>query len=230
MGTSRRYFLYNKTILFGLKRQNSVSLESILSLNLLIDYYKVGNTVVQGESTANWLDLGTGAAAFDGWNTRSASGRSYAGLWWNASLRAVHISNKGLKTVKRATYSLAGQPIAQKVSGDPVASNNGTFYIYTDHLGSPTMVTTNSAIKSRQRYYPFGEVQTDSGADLTSRGYTGHVENRGIGLTYMNARFYSPYLNRMLTADTIIPDPTNPQSWNRYSYVENNPKTSKYYS
>lgn len=32
-----------------------------------------------------------------------------------------------------------------------------------------------------------------------------------------------PYLNRMLTADTIVPNPSNPQSFNRYSYVHNNP-------
>lgn len=39
----------------------------------------------------------------------------------------------------------------------------------------------------------------------------------------MNARFYIPYLNRFISADTIVPDPTNPQSLNRYSYALNNP-------
>jgi len=29
--------------------------------------------------------------------------------------------------------------------------------------------------------------------------------------------------NRMLTPDTIVPDPANPQTFNRYSYVRNNP-------
>ncbi len=33
----------------------------------------------------------------------------------------------------------------------------------------------------------------------------------------------SPYINRFLQPDSIIPDQTNPQSWNRYSYVRNNP-------
>jgi hypothetical protein len=33
----------------------------------------------------------------------------------------------------------------------------------------------------------------------------------------------SPYINRFLSADTIVPNPTNPQSLNRYSYVTNNP-------
>ncbi|MCL4872222.1 MAG: hypothetical protein KJ063_24955, partial [Anaerolineae bacterium] len=43
-----------------------------------------------------------------------------------------------------------------------------------------------------------------------------------MGLTYMNARFYSPTSGRFLTADTLIPSPTNPQSHNRYSYVLGN--------
>jgi hypothetical protein len=33
----------------------------------------------------------------------------------------------------------------------------------------------------------------------------------------------SPYINRFIQPDTIIPDPSNPQAWNRYSYVGNNP-------
>jgi hypothetical protein len=33
----------------------------------------------------------------------------------------------------------------------------------------------------------------------------------------------SPYINRFLSADTIVPGYANPQSLNRYSYVNNNP-------
>ena len=31
------------------------------------------------------------------------------------------------------------------------------------------------------------------------------------------------YLNQFTQPDTIVPDPSNPQDWNRYSYVTNNP-------
>jgi RHS repeat-associated protein len=61
------------------------------------------------------------------------------------------------------------------------------------------------------------------GNDLSDRGFTGHYENREIGLTYMQARYYAPYLNRFISPDTIVPDPANPQSFNRYSYALNNP-------
>ncbi|MCP4422224.1 MAG: RHS repeat-associated core domain-containing protein, partial [Chloroflexi bacterium] len=61
------------------------------------------------------------------------------------------------------------------------------------------------------------------GDRLTDRGFTGHKENRDIGLTYMNARFYVPGIGRFASADTIVPNPASPQSFNRYSYVLNSP-------
>jgi len=36
-------------------------------------------------------------------------------------------------------------------------------------------------------------------------------------------RSSSPYINRFLQPDTVIPSPANSQSWNRFSYVTNNP-------
>ena len=37
------------------------------------------------------------------------------------------------------------------------------------------------------------------------------------------ARFYQPSLGRFTQPDTIVPNPNNPQSLNRYAYVTNNP-------
>ena len=39
----------------------------------------------------------------------------------------------------------------------------------------------------------------------------------------MGGREYDPKLGRMLSADPFVPDPTATQSFNRYSYVRNNP-------
>ena len=41
------------------------------------------------------------------------------------------------------------------------------------------------------------------------------------GLMDYKARFYSPYINRFIQPDTIVPNPT--QGLNKYSYVGNNP-------
>ena len=46
------------------------------------------------------------------------------------------------------------------------------------------------------------------------------------GLYFYNARYYDPALGRFISADTIVPQPGNPQSLNRYSYVGNQPTVS----
>ena len=39
----------------------------------------------------------------------------------------------------------------------------------------------------------------------------------------MNARYYLPDVGRFVSADTIVPEATDPQGYNRYSYAYNNP-------
>jgi hypothetical protein len=39
----------------------------------------------------------------------------------------------------------------------------------------------------------------------------------------MSARYQDPVIGRFAQPDTIVPEPGDPQSWNRYSYVRNNP-------
>jgi RHS repeat-associated protein len=58
---------------------------------------------------------------------------------------------------------------------------------------------------------------------FTDLGYTGQRNYASFGLMDYNARFYSPALGRFTQPDTLIPDLTNTQSWNRFSYVNNSP-------
>ncbi len=57
----------------------------------------------------------------------------------------------------------------------------------------------------------------------TSRGYTGHEHLDRTGLIHMNGRVYDPTLGRFLSADPIVQAPYFSQSYNRYTYVWNNP-------
>ncbi len=140
-------------------------------------------------------------------------------------------------TVKvRKTYMAGGQPIAQRsyeragnVPIDDASGRNNQqrHFIYTDHLGSASTVVNgaNGQIEQAARFLPFGEMRDgdDQLGAVTNRGFTGHRENRDIGLTYMNARYYVPGVGRFASADTFVPDPINPQQFNRFSYVTNNP-------
>ncbi|MEM9776223.1 MAG: RHS repeat-associated core domain-containing protein, partial [Chloroflexota bacterium] len=137
----------------------------------------------------------------------------------------------------RKTYVLAGQPIAQRSYDRPSTSardhasatgEDTLHFIYTDHLGSANTLVDQLGVQTTTRFTPFGEVRGDGTFEdgvgaLTERGFTGHHENRGIGLTYMNARYYVPGIGKFASADIIVPNPTNPQSYNRFSYVRNNP-------
>jgi RHS repeat-associated protein len=53
--------------------------------------------------------------------------------------------------------------------------------------------------------------------------FTGQEEDSETGLYNYGARYYDPAVGRFISADSIVPDYTNPQSLNRYSYVLNNP-------
>ncbi len=97
----------------------------------------------------------------------------------------------------------------------------------------------------RTGVYPFGEVRdlpNDGLAKIsaTDFGYTGQraLDAQGnsfpglhrrqssagsLGLMDYKARFYDAYITHFSQPDSIIPDPSNPQSLNRYSYSINNP-------
>ena len=110
-----------------------------------------------------------------------------------------------------------GTRIASKMSTD-------TYYYHQDHLGSSSVITNSSGVKVEEiRYYPFGETFSDTSPSTTKHKYTSQELDIETGLYYYNARYYDPELGRFISADTIVPDPTNPQSLNRYSYVKNNP-------
>jgi RHS repeat-associated protein len=115
------------------------------------------------------------------------------------------------------------------LAGQLVAMNDGSGlqYFLTDHLGSVVAVTDASGtLIAQQRYLPFGGERTDVGTiSQTDYGYTGQRDlDSGMGgLMDYKARFYSPYLNRFIQPDTLIPDPANSQAWNRYAYVYGNP-------
>ena len=76
---------------------------------------------------------------------------------------------------------------------------------------------------SRTRYLPFGAYRTAPSQTFTDRGYTSQKHNNDLGLIYYNARYYLPAVGRFLSADPIVPNPANPQAYNRYSYGYNNP-------
>jgi len=100
---------------------------------------------------------------------------------------------------------------------------DGLHITQVDHLGSPRLLSDkNGTLEDEQKYMPFGQYL--DGQQKSRKGFTGHEQTDPSGLIYMQARFYAPWYGRFLS-----PDPARDQhfeetqSWNIYSYVQNNP-------
>jgi RHS repeat-associated protein len=77
-------------------------------------------------------------------------------------------------------------------------------------------------VVARQVYEAWGEARWSAGTLPTDFTFTGQ-RDVGLGLLFVHARYYHVGLGRWTAADTIVPQPGNPQSLNRYSYCGNSP-------
>lgn len=105
-------------------------------------------------------------------------------------------------------------------------------YIHRDHLGSVDVITNaDGSVAQRMSFAAFGgrrdSADWDGSATVdtsnTTRGYTDHEHLDAVGLIHMNGRVYDPVIGRFLSPDIVIQFPEFSQSYNRYSYVLNNP-------
>jgi RHS repeat-associated protein len=113
----------------------------------------------------------------------------------------------------------------------------GRRHFHLDHLGTPRLITADTgAIAAQYEYYAFGPQPDDSGPRETPTEeleYTGHQRDLTAGdvhvLDYMHARYYTGAMGRFLAVDPLADSEraaANPQMWNRYAYVQNNPMTN----
>jgi RHS repeat-associated protein len=110
-------------------------------------------------------------------------------------------------------------------------------WLVTDHLGTPRMVLDKTGALAnikRHDYLPFGEeLFAAQGARTTALGYgasdgvrqkfTEKERDTETGLDYLVSRFYSSTQGRFTSADSFSGSPMQPQTWNLFSYVLNNP-------
>ena len=133
-------------------------------------------------------------------------------------------------------YDAFGQLTAEYSSKAPAAGSGGRFFITQDHLGSTRLVTKQDKTFAECRdFFPFGERIASglNGRSLTCYGggnavkqqFTGKERDVESSLDYFGARYYSARLGRFTGVDPLLNSgrPSDPQTWNRYSYVSGNP-------
>jgi|GEM_PF-6661493 len=117
--------------------------------------------------------------------------------------------------------SQASSTVADGAGGDR-QPGNGCVVLASFHKSHDL---PNGVVLSRRSENSDAQSITGSGGMPTDFGFAGHRYDSSTGLIYMGARYYDPKLGRFISPDPTVPEPGNPQSLNRYSYVENNPVT-----
>jgi RHS repeat-associated protein len=92
-------------------------------------------------------------------------------------------------------------------------------WLYGDHLGSTS--ASSGAAATSERYYAYGK-DRGTGNLPTDHRFTGQISDAS-GLIFMNARYYDPVLGSFLSPDTLVPEPGQPEGYNRYAYANGNP-------
>ncbi len=137
----------------------------------------------------------------------------------------------------KATDNLGAQTNSTAVNITVITTVADVRWIVTDQLGTPRMIfdqTGSLANVSRHDYLPFGEeLYAGVGGRMTAQGYTaidgirqhftGYEADTESGLNYAQARYQSSTQGRFTGVDPISGHASDPQSWNRYTYVGNNP-------
>ena len=123
-----------------------------------------------------------------------------------------------------------GTYVVEKDTASIITTKNEYFLL--DHLGSVDVVTdAQGAVVTQQSFGAFGQRRNLDWSVSTTmitvanlrRGFTGHEHLDDAGLIHMNGRVYDPMLARFMSADPFVQEPYSTQSYNRYSYVFNNP-------
>jgi RHS repeat-associated protein len=122
------------------------------------------------------------------------------------------------------------------------ATPAGTQYVTVDALGSTRLVMSGTQATERHDFRPYGDEIEPSevasgltawrpavpgyGVDAVRQKFTGKERDAETGLDYFGARYFSGAQGRFASVDpsNAGADPSDPQSWNGYAYVGNNPQ------
>jgi len=107
---------------------------------------------------------------------------------------------------------------------ETVSDSETLTYYHKDHLGSSTALTDANGVKvETTEYMPFGHQRDHTGTVVSNYRYTDQELDPETGLYNYGARLYDPVIGRFISPDSLVPDPYDPQSLNRYSYCRNSP-------
>ena len=103
----------------------------------------------------------------------------------------------------------------------------GWHFYSSDHLGTPRLVTSPAGTEVEERkFWPYGDPGPFTGTDSSQRLKFALMERDSESTHYYDhARYQGFTTGRFLAPDPLFGGSSDPQSWNRYSYVLGSPIT-----
>ena len=110
-------------------------------------------------------------------------------------------------------------------SSKAVYTSSGLSYItHVDNLGSTRVTSSGSSLVSDLSYDPYGNRYNAAGVPASTLSFTGHTQDTVAGLYDSPTRRYNPLQGRWVSSDkNADSSPTDPQTFNLYSYATNRP-------
>ncbi len=152
--------------------------------------------------------------------------KSNGKLYWYGSGSVILDESDATGNVTNEYIFFGGKRLARRV-----VSSGQIQYYFADHLGSSRVITDASGnILDDADFYPFGGERTYTSTSGNAYKFTGKERDTESGLDDFGARYFTSQFGRFMTPDwsaspVLVPyaDLGNPQTFNLYSYVANNP-------
>lgn len=158
----------------------------------------------------------------DGNRVQKSNGKLY---WYGSGSEILDESDASGNITSEYVF-FSGKRIARRV-----ISSGQVQYYFADHLNSSRVVTDGSgAFLDDADFYPFGGERSYLSTSGNNYKFSGKERDTESGLDSFGARYYTAQYGRFMTPDwssspILVPyaDLGNPQTFNLYTYVSNNP-------
>ena len=210
-----------------------LSYDDLDRLETASGYWGSGNFVYDGLGNIKNKNLGSQQLTFSYDTTKNRLQSVTGGYNFGYDDRG-NVTNNGKRTftVNRANQITTSGNLTYQYDGHGRrVKKSGSTTSYSVYNQAGQLLLTDGP-QGVTRYIYLGKeliAKTGSSAALEDKpGYTGHLEDRDIGLTYMQQRYYDPVIGRFYSNDPVdmqghIQKGNPTMGFNRYAYANNNP-------
>jgi RHS repeat-associated protein len=187
------------------------------------------------DPSGNMLNDGSNTLTYDAENCLTSAGTST----YTCDADGIRVQKALQGSTTTAYVFSGGKDIAEYDNAAPVNSpsreyiylggrliatiqGTSTVYHHADHLAVRVTSDASGNKIGEQGHYPYGETWYVS--NTTAKFiFTSYERDSESGNDYAMARFYINRFGRFSCVDPLLGRPADPQTWNRYAYVRNNP-------